>query len=250
MRALSIMAFLCLMHLLQNKLHSQIKHYSKGQVLYERKTNAYRLSEGMWLHDYFKNSKFSTDTFTLDFDSNHSIFYCKSYNAEEETIGGFSFQLNPDLSTQIYKNHNTDSLVIIRQMQEERIAIIDSFRHIQWKVIDEFRDIAGFRCQKYVGVIFDSVYVTAFVTDQILVSDGPESFTGLPGMVMGLAIPRLFTNWMAIQFIEEPQTIEAPKKMPKSKFHKNRESFATMAKERFGDWGTNYYNLYYWFWGL
>jgi GLPGLI family protein len=97
---------------------------------------------------------------------------------------------------------------------------------------------------------FDSVYVTAFVTDQILVSDGPESFTGLPGMVMGLAIPRLFTNWMAIDFIKEPQKIEEPKKLPKSKYHKNRESFATMAKERFGDWGTNYYNLYRWFWGL
>lgn len=244
-----IASILCL-HMCTNYVHSQTTHYSKGQVVYERKTNVYRLSEGMWLHDYFKNSKFSTDTFTLDFDSNHSIFYCKSYNEEEETIGGFSFRINPDLSSRIYKNHNTDSLIIIRQMQEERIAIIDSFRQIQWKVLDEFRDIAGFRCQKYVGVIFDSVYVTAFVTDQILVSDGPESFAGLPGMVMGLAIPRLFTNWMAIDFIEEPLIIEEPKKLPKSKFQKNRESFATMAKERFGDWGTNYYNLYYWFWGL
>ncbi len=231
-------------------LHSQVQHYSKGKILYERKTNIYRLSEGMWSHEYFKNSKFTTDTFTLNFDSSHSLFSCETYNEDEAKTGDFSFRINPDLSTKIYKNHQTDSLIVVRQMQEEKIAIIDSFRNIQWKVLDEFRDIAGFRCQKYVGIIYDSVYVTAFVTDQILVHDGPESFAGLPGMVMGLAIPRLFTNWMAIQFIEEPGQIELPKKLPKEKYTKSRTAFKQMAIERFGDWGPVYFNLYHWFWGL
>jgi len=72
----------------------------------------------------------------------------------------------------------------------------------------------------------------------------------LPGMVMGLAIPRLFTNWMAIQFIEEPGQIELPKKLPKEKYTKSRTAFKQMAIERFGDWGPVYFNLYHWFWGL
>ena len=31
----------------------------------------------------------------------------------------------------------------------------------------------------------------AFYTDEILVKGGPESFNGLPGMIMGIAVPRL-----------------------------------------------------------
>ena len=52
--------------------------------------------------------------------------------------------------------------------------------------------------------ICDSVYVVAFYTDQILVNSGPESFSGLPGMILGLAVPRLHTTWFAtkVELIE------------------------------------------------
>ncbi len=43
----------------------------------------------------------------------------------------------------------------------------------------------------------DSVYVIAFYTDQIIPSGGPESFNGLPGMILGIAIPRINTTWFA-----------------------------------------------------
>ena len=47
------------------------------------------------------------------------------------------------------------------------------------------------------AIICDSVYVVAFYTDEIAVTGGPESFNGLPGMILGLAIPRLATTWFA-----------------------------------------------------
>jgi GLPGLI family protein len=43
----------------------------------------------------------------------------------------------------------------------------------------------------------DSIYVVAFYSDKILFPGGPESFTGLPGMILGIAIPRLHTTWFA-----------------------------------------------------
>ena len=46
-------------------------------------------------------------------------------------------------------------------------------------------------------MVMDSIVVIAFYTDEILTSGGPESFNGLPGMIMGLAIPRLHTTWYA-----------------------------------------------------
>jgi GLPGLI family protein len=41
------------------------------------------------------------------------------------------------------------------------------------------------------------VYVFAFYTDDIMISGGPCSINGLPGMILGLTIPRLYTSFIA-----------------------------------------------------
>ena len=61
----------------------------------------------------------------------------------------------------------------------------------------------------------DSVYVIAFYTDQITTNGGPESFNGLPGMILGVAIPRINTTWFAtkLELVEvKPQDLAAPLK--------------------------------------
>ena len=45
--------------------------------------------------------------------------------------------------------------------------------------------------------------MVAFYTDKIPVSGGPEMFAGLPGMIMELAIPRLYTTWIAQSVVLE-----------------------------------------------
>ncbi len=55
----------------------------------------------------------------------------------------------------------------------------DSTRKITWKITDEMREIAGFSCRRANAIMLDSIYVVAFYTDQIPVSGGPESFSGL-----------------------------------------------------------------------
>lgn len=75
--------------------------------------------------------------------------------------------------------------------------IADSIPSLDWRITTESRMIAGFNCRKAVAKIFDSVYVFAFYTDEILISGGPGSFHGLPGLIMGVTIPRLFTSWIA-----------------------------------------------------
>ncbi|MDE3211713.1 MAG: hypothetical protein KGM98_00655, partial [Bacteroidota bacterium] len=41
------------------------------------------------------------------------------------------------------------------------------------------------------------VYVFAFYTDQITFSGGPCRMHGLPGVILGMTIPRLYTSWIA-----------------------------------------------------
>jgi GLPGLI family protein len=93
-------------------------------------------------------------------------------------------------------------------------VVSDSVRKIEWRITPEIRKIAGFDCRKAVAKIMDSIIVIAFYTDEIIPSGGPETFTGLPGMILGLAIPRLHTTWYATKL----QTIEVTDKdfiMPK-----------------------------------
>jgi GLPGLI family protein len=75
--------------------------------------------------------------------------------------------------------------------------ITDSIRKIHWKITSEIKMIAGFSCRRANAIIMDSVYVVAFYTDEIIPRGGPESFTGLPGMILGIALPYDHTTWFA-----------------------------------------------------
>jgi GLPGLI family protein len=73
----------------------------------------------------------------------------------------------------------------------------DSLLNIRWKITNDTRRIAGFECRKAVGILFDTVAVFAFYTDELTISGGPEGIHGLPGMILGMGIPRLHTTWFA-----------------------------------------------------
>lgn len=68
---------------------------------------------------------------------------------------------------------------------------------MKWKIENEIRKIAGWGCRKAVGRIYDSVYVMAFYCPEIIPQGVPELFTGLPVMILELAIPRDYTSWFA-----------------------------------------------------
>jgi GLPGLI family protein len=84
-----------------------------------------------------------------------------------------------------------------KNIYEEHFLVRDAPQQHTWKISSEVRTIAGYKCRKAVTRICDSVYVVAFYTDDIPVSGGPEQMGGLPGMILELAVPRLYTTWVA-----------------------------------------------------
>lgn len=233
-------------------IQAQATFYQSGSIRYIRKTNGFRLTEGSWLNQFFQKTKFVTDTFQLDFNAKSSVYYAPSYDpdAADSREMYFSFRIAPSNSQTVYKNLETDTLWAARDLFDERILITDSFRNIKWKITGEVREIAGFTCRKAVGLLYDSLYVVAFYTDQITTPSGPETFGKLPGMILGLAIPRLYTTWMAMDFKAGNPEIKKPT-MPKKK--KNTYSFSsyyTGISDRFKNWGPLYATLMVWMWGM
>jgi GLPGLI family protein len=89
--------------------------------------------------------------------------------------------------------------------------------------------------------------VVAFYTDEIVPSTGPESFGGLPGTILELAIPRLYTTWTATKF-ENLTASDERNMIPPSKGKKaNEKELAQQIKDGIKNWGDKWYHRSVWF---
>lgn len=206
-----------------------------GKIEFERKTNQHSLLEeaSMWDEAMKKNSpKFHTAYYDLYFKDGLTLY---KPGRELEVRQMKLFQTFPSDNT-ILTNLSTDSATTQKDIMNDLYIINAANRKIDWKIGTEIRKIAGFDCRKAVGRIMDSLVVIAFYTDEIIPSGGPESFNGLPGMILGLAIPRMHATWYAtkLEVIEVgDKDLAAPKKGKKT----TKEDFNGRLTEMLKDWG-------------
>jgi GLPGLI family protein len=97
----------------------------------------------------------------------------------------------------IFFDYNDNKTVRKKSFFGEDYILKDTIKPIKWKITQETRTIAGYECRKAVGRIYDSVYIVAFYCEQLVMKAGPEGVQGLPGMILGMAIPRYNTTWFA-----------------------------------------------------
>ncbi len=179
---------------------AQTQFITKGRVEYEKKINQFKPLEeegedNMWYKEMMKlYPKIVSDIYELRFDDSKSVFKLAKENSDNKYLMWGS---KPTETDAVVQDFAKNSLSTQREFFENTYLINDSLKKFEWRITDETREIAGFECRKAVTKICDSVYVVAFYTDQIPVSSGPESFGGLPGLILGMAIPRLYTTWFA-----------------------------------------------------
>jgi GLPGLI family protein len=97
----------------------------------------------------------------------------------------------------VYTNYITSSFVAQKPIYEQTFLVQDSVTRIKWRVTPDTRKIAGFECRKAIGIIDDTIAIFAFYSEELLINGGPEGIQGLPGMILGVGIPRLHTTWFA-----------------------------------------------------
>lgn len=181
-----------------------------GRIEFERRTNQHSFLEDESMFDAMvKESmpKFAITFNDLIFDEKTSLFK----DGKDPEHNKIHWSINYMTNT-VYRDLEKGTRTTQKNMFGTEYLVQDSLLKIDWKITNEPRTIAGFECKKAVGRIFDTVIVIAFYTDEILASAGPESFGGLPGMILGLAIPRLHTTWYAtkLELLETP-AISPPK---------------------------------------
>lgn len=193
---LYIISFLAL------SVSAEAQYITKGKIEFEKKSNNHRQfqDENGETTEWFEKiksqvPKFSTSYFEMAFDGDKVIYKPGSREGVVFKMWGDAPASKNTVMTDI-KNNKVNSL---KQVFEQKFNVEDSLRVLKWVIKDEIRTIANFKCRKAVSKICDSVYVVAFYTDEIAVSGGPEMFSGLPGMILELAIPRLYTTWVAMK---------------------------------------------------
>ena len=219
------------------KSHAQNTIFlSQGRIEFERKVNLYAQlddedDEG-W-RDLMKKTmpQFKISYFDLFFNGDKTL-----YKPGRENTDNNKMWQRPAEDNTVFTDMDKELRISQKNVFEQAFLVQDSTRKIEWKITDEKRTIAGFECRRANALIWDSVYIVAFYTDAITTTGGPESFLGLPGMILGLAIPHSHITWFATKVYAE--TIKDTDLNPPLKGKKaNSNSLKATLNDRMKDWG-------------
>jgi len=206
-----------------------------GAITFERKENMHKYftEENSWTEARMKQMpKYKIDIFQLNFQTKQT-FYKVTIEDESPMFNWMKVAAGNTVKT----DFESKKILCEKAIYDANYKIEDSIPVYQWKMHNEFRIIAGYNCRKASTILMDSIYVIAFYTDEIPVSGGPESFTGLPGMILGIVLPRLNTTYFATK-VETQLLPETAFELPKTKSKKvNFKQYNDELSKAIKDWG-------------
>jgi GLPGLI family protein len=210
---------------------------TEAKIEYEKTVNTRKLMAKSNMPDAFKEGmpEFTKNYYDLILKNDQSV-YQKGRDPELKAAPQFSWGSTDDRV--IYNNYENGTTTVKKTIAWDDYYIQDTGSKINWRITMDTRTIAGFECRRATAVLFDSVFVVAFYTDEITGSGGPESFGGLPGTILGLVIPRIHTTWYATtvrRTVLPDEKIEAPKPGRKSKIY-TYSQVAEKVKEKTKSW--------------
>jgi GLPGLI family protein len=231
-------------------IHAQQTYITKGKIEYEKVVNTLKIveeqyagSDNIFAEAMKKNMPKTSSTFyDLYFNEEKSLYKPgKEVIVAQRPPDWISGQANDNI---VFNDLAKQTTTTQKNVFENTYLIKDSLKTLKWKITNDTRTIAGLECRKATTVIMDSVFVVAFFSEQILSNSGPEGFNGLPGMILGLAIPRLHATWYAtkLELIEVKETdVTAPKKGKAVNYLQLNEQLVPLMKS----WG-KYANRFIW----
>lgn len=220
-------------------LSGQSTFFSSIKVEYEKTTSVRQLMKDLQEgNSWYEQNKDRYPVSVLNYydftgDTNHSV-----YKPGKEVPPDPRMWWRPVADKNVvYNDYKTGKTISQKPVFEETFLLEDSLLRIKWKITTDLRTIAGYECRKAVGIINDSITVFAFYSDELLISGGPEGVHGLPGMILGMGIPRLHATWFATKvevFDVNMKPVTAPTKGKKV----NRVEMMTKVGKLADEWGS------------
>lgn len=230
--------------------YGQHVHFvESGKIEFEKRVNMFAkmrarvTNDNVYMQkmyeDYLKNQpQFMMSKTLLSFNKSQSI-----YQVVEEADHTISFFTNREpwvaVKNTVLTDFGSDSVTTLKKIFEDDFVVRDKRANIIWKYTNEVRDIAGYKCRRANGLILDSIYVVAFYTEEIITSGGPESFSDLPGMILGVALPHENVTWFATKVeVDRLDSTKMPVGQKKAE-QVSREQLKEYLQKNLKNWGTN-----------
>ena len=217
-------------------LHAQT-FISKGAIEYVVKSD---IKKNMWKNSFIDQitdnlPQLKTGYYLLTFAGDRSIFKFEHWDPNVKLPPFITAGDEQGIWYSDFKNGNYE---MQKDIEGTQVVVTDSINKLKWRITNDTRVIAGFNCRKAFTIIFDSVYVFAFYTDQITFSGGPCRLHGLPGVILGMTIPRLYTSWIATKVMVndvDESVIEPIKARKKYDLTYLKNTFLTVSKDWYDD---------------
>jgi GLPGLI family protein len=228
--------FLCCFPFIKNVQAQNVAFLSQGRIEFEKKVNLYAQiddeDDQTWKELMKKMMpQFKVSYFNLEFNGKKTLFKPGRENTDNNKLWQ-----QPAEDNTVFTNLADSMSTTQKNVFEQTFLLHDSTRKIKWKITDETRNIAGFDCRRANALVMDSIYVVAYYTDQIITTGGPESFNGLPGMILGLALPHEHITWFATKVYTD--NITDTQLIPPAKGKKTTApALLTTLQDLMKDWG-------------
>ena len=179
--------------------------------------------------------KYDISYYSFLYAGNTSLYHFEKEGAKDEE-GSQNFSMSHYQDAALFMNYGTGMATTKKSLFGEEHIIQDSIKAVKWRITQETRTIAGYECRKAIGRIHDSIYIVAFYCEQLVMKAGPEGIQGLPGMILGMAIPRYYTTWFATKV--ELANIDESKIVPPSKGKKlSKKELAAWLVKKYKEMG-------------
>lgn len=227
-------AFLFLLFILSDI--SAQTYITNGKVVFERRTNLEKRFEGMEDNRWMRNvdlSKPQVDEFELIFNDSTSVFR----PVLGENTMGMSAWLTMKNTT--YQNLNEEVRKQEFSFFGTTVLLQDSLKKRIWRMTESKRDIAGYSCRQALWEANDSTRIYAWYAEELIPPVGPETFNGLPGVILGLAIEDGGVVYFAKSVeVKRGQNIEEMAPQGKKKDWYTEQQLKDIINERFGQMGS------------
>ncbi|MCA0430682.1 MAG: GLPGLI family protein [Bacteroidetes bacterium] len=201
---------------------------TNAKIIFERKTNLFKKYKGERTKDWIKEeNKIKIDVFELIISDSLSVFKPQESDIREQM----------DWLTQkntTYHNLNSKTRFLIKNMWGEELYLKDSIIKRTWKITDGTRKIAGYNCRKAIWQANDTTKIYAWFSYDLTPSVGPESYTGLPGTILGLATEDGGVIYFAKKIELQPLIAASDLQTPKKKKVKTISEVKLDMESRFG----------------
>ena len=183
----------------------QTPEFARAEVL-KKKQFSLLNSNGISLYTFVSSEKVDT----LKTETQEVV----SGDAKEITESTYKIAI--DKTEDFYYKDFADNSIIFRMFNGgTNFDGRDKLINWNWIITNETQKMNGFTCKKAISNSYGTQFI-AWFTEDIPIGDGPEKFSGLPGLILHVSNP--FYEWNAknVEILKNMTSVEKPKDVNKT----------------------------------